>query len=260
MTVYSFEGPQGTGKSSSAVSLAVEEFFKYGAKIISNNHINNIPYQHFNLEWFVDNIATNELEDCVVFLDEAYQYFDSRTSMGKINRLFTYFIVQTRKRGVDLYLCTHNINNIDVRVRQAIDVRGACSFSGEDPCRRCKCKVCGGTKKVDGVKCEACDGKGGTGIIKGDEAYCIACDGGRLKIDCKVCNNTGWAIDVCSRCLGWGSTGMGRVHFLRVRGRGQRRRFQMEIFGPKYWGFYSTRERMPMQQKLLTTIDTMEVV
>lgn len=53
MALYSFEGPQGTGKSQAAIALCIEEYEKNGRKIISNNHINDIPYQHFNLEWFV---------------------------------------------------------------------------------------------------------------------------------------------------------------------------------------------------------------
>lgn len=263
--LYSFEGPQGVGKSMSAISLAVEEYFKNGRKIISNNHINNIPYQHFNLEWFVDNIATNEMEDCVLFLDEAYQYMDSRMSQSKVNRLFTYFIVQTRKRGVDMYICTHHIDNIDLRLRRAIDIRGACSYFGETPCKRCKCKECGGTGKINDATCPYCvNGSGGTGKYKGDEAFCIGCNGtGKALLTeekCKLCEGTGWVQDTCSRCLGWGQTGVGRVHFLRVRGRGQKRRFTMEVFGPKYWGYYSTKERMPMQQRLLTSIDTLEIV
>ena len=40
----------------------------------------------------------------------------------------TYIVAQTRKRGVDLYLCTHHIDAIEKRIRRAVDIRGTCRF------------------------------------------------------------------------------------------------------------------------------------
>jgi hypothetical protein len=83
---------------------------------------------------------------------------DSRTSQSKLNRLFTYFFAQTRKRGVDLYICTQHIDLIDKRLRRAADIRGTCSYIGEDPCKKC-----GGEGKYKEEVCDRCLGYGVTG-------------------------------------------------------------------------------------------------
>lgn len=203
----SLEGVQGTGKTTMAVALAYDEWKKNGTKVISNLHL-NFPYTHFNIEWFLENLTTHEMEDCTLILDEMYQIADSRSSATKLNKLMTYFIVQTRKRGVDVYLCTHHIGNIDLRVRRALDIRGACRYYGEDPCKRCR----------------------GTGEFKGAP---------------------------CDRCKGYGKTGLIRGVFLDKR---IRKRYVVEIFAPNYWHLFDTRERIPLQAKILQGIDTLEVV
>ena len=134
MAIISFEGPQGYGKTLSAVALCWIENQDNKKRIICNNHL-NFDYTHFDLEFFVSNIASNEMENCVLFLDEAYQYLDCRLSQSKMTRLFTYFIVQTRKREVDFYFTTHSLENVDVRLRKAVDIRGACNYEKEKPCK-----------------------------------------------------------------------------------------------------------------------------
>ena len=150
--------PQGTGKTIAALALAYEEMKNNGKKVICNNHL-NFPYTQFSLEYFLEHISDNEMENAVLLLDEAYQYMDSRMSQSKISRVFTYFIVQTRKRGVDLYICTHSLENVDVRLRRAVDIRGVCSYSPEPVCLKCK-----GRKEIkNGEKCDRCNGLGYTG-------------------------------------------------------------------------------------------------
>lgn len=159
-----FEGSQGTGKSLCAVAMAYEQY-ESGRKVISNNHL-NFPYTHFDIAYFVEQMSNQEdqgLENCILLLDEAYQYMDSRLSQTKINKLFTYFIVQTRKRDVDLYVCTHHIDHLDVRLRRAIDCRGVASYYEENPCKKCK-----GVGQKNGDVCPHCLGKGvfGLGLMR----------------------------------------------------------------------------------------------
>ncbi len=105
-----------------------DEAFIPPRKIFCNNHL-NFPYTHFDPQFFLEHAEDQELSDCILLLDEAYIYLDSRTSAAKITKLFTYFIGQTRKRGVDLYVCTHHIDVLDKRLRRAIDIRGNCRFT-----------------------------------------------------------------------------------------------------------------------------------
>lgn len=198
---------QGSGKTTGAVALAYEEHRESGVKVISNDHL-NFDYQHFDIAWFLEHLVDHELEDCILFLDEMYQIADSRSSSTKLNKLFTYFTVQARKRGVDFYVCTHNLDHIDLRLRRAVDVRGACRTYQEKPCKKCH----------------------GSGEYMGKP---------------------------CDRCLGYGEVGETRISFLDRR---LRRRYSLEIFGNKYWHLFNTRERIPLQARILAGIDVMEVV
>ncbi len=208
MAIISLEGTMGSGKSTAAVALGVEDAQETGRKIISNMHINAENYSHFDLKFFIDHIADHELEDCVLILDEMYQLFDSRSSGTKLNKLLTYFFVQTRKRGVDLYICTHHLDHIDKRGRRAVDIRGACRFYPEKPCKKCH-----GAKEYKGQPCD--------------------------------------------RCLGYGESGWVVVNFLDRR---IRRRYSREFFGPAYWHLFATKERIPIQARMIQGIDLAEVV
>jgi len=166
------------------------------------------------------------MEDCILILDEMYQIADSRSSQTKLNKLMTYFIVQTRKRNVDLYLCTHHLDHVDLRLRRAVDIRGACRFYLERPCRKCRCSVCHGTGLVNGLVCTECNGVGGTGKYNGKP---------------------------CDRCMGYGEGGWERISFLDRR---LRRRYSIELWGPMYWHLFNSYERIPMQARILRGIDT----
>jgi len=240
--IISFEGVQGTSKSTAAVAFAYNEYSVNKKRVISNDHLNfpkiegvELP-THFDIAWFIEHLVDGELENCVLFLDEMYQIADSRSSATKLNKLFTYFIVQTRKRGVDLYVCTHHLDHVDLRLRRAVDIRGACRYYPEVPCRKCRCRACGGKGKIDGVNCPECRGIGGTGEYKGEP---------------------------CDRCKGYGELGWSRVNFLDRR---LRRRYTSDdllggpIFGPDYWHMFNTRERIPIQARIIQGIDTSEVV
>ena len=195
----------GSGKTTAAVTMAYEDSKISGRKVISNCHL-NFDYQHFDIAWFLEHIADHEIEDSILILDEMYQIADNRSSQTKLNKLMTYFIVQTRKRGVDLYFCTHSLEYLDLRVRRAVDVRGACR-SYERVCSKCS----------------------GTGAYLGSP---------------------------CMKCLGYGKIGIIRVSFLDRR---LRRRYPWEFVGNDYWHLFNTKERIPLQARILQGIDIVEV-
>jgi len=155
--IVSFEGLMGSGKSLTSTALAHSEYELNHRKVISNNHL-NFPYTFFDLKYFLDHLEDEELNDCVLLLDESYLYLDGRTSSTKLNKLFTYFVVQTRKRGVDMYICIHHIDMIDKRLRRSINVRGTCRYWKEQPCKQCE-----GTGVFKEATCDRCLGYGETG-------------------------------------------------------------------------------------------------
>lgn len=229
--LVTFEGIQGSGKTTAAVAMAVEENKRTGKLIYSNDHLNHKDYRQFDTAVFVEKVVGEELEDMILLTDEMYQMADSRSSASKLNKLWSYFVVQTRKRGVDMYICTHNIENIDIRLRRATDIRGSCRYYPEVPCRKCKCKVCRGTGEVEGhQECPNCQGRGGTGMV-GDQ--------------------------VCDRCYGFGQAGWVKVFFLDRR---LRMRYDLEFYGPAYWKVFNTYQRIPLSARLLEGIDTAEVI
>ncbi len=114
--IVGFIGDIGGGKTA---SLVKEVYIKYlsGRKIFSNIKL-NFPYTHVSQEDLLEMASGGfNLQDGVLVLDEIHIYLDSRTSMSKENRVITYFALQTRKVGVDLYYTTQYINQVDLRLR-----------------------------------------------------------------------------------------------------------------------------------------------
>lgn len=156
--IYLFEGELGCGKSTVAAALCYRDYKKEGRRIISTAHL-NFPFEKFTLEDFVGIMAEEgtPLENCSIWFDEAQQLIDSRDSATKQNKLFTYFFAQARKRRVDVYICTHSIDNLDKRVRRLIQWRGRVHFRDEMPCKKCA-----GVGTFQGQTCERClDSKDG---------------------------------------------------------------------------------------------------
>ena len=236
-TILSMEGIQGSSKSLSACRLLYRDWKVYKKRIISWTHL-NFPYTKFDPKWFLEHINDHEMEDCTLFLDESYILLDSRTSGSKINKLFTYFIVQTRKRGVDLVVATHHLDILDKRLRRAVDIRGTCNYFKEKPCRAC----------LD-TPTFAKNGKG----------VCTECRGWQkdpvFDEVCKTCGGTGEG-PLCPKCLGYTEkngpteemavTGTARVSFFNRR---TLKHSFMRLHGPRWFWAYDTEERVPFLQK-----------
>jgi len=220
--ITTFEGVMGSGKTLTAVALACSEHYQNGKKIISNIHL-NFPYINFDMQYFMEHIQDQQLNNCVTLLDEAGQYLDARRGQSKTNILWTYYTVQTRKRGVDLYACFHHIDQMDKRFRRQVDVRGTCTYDKEDPCTKCGGE---GRAKKGNVECPACN-KNGDGINP----------------QCGFCKGTG---EVCPRCLGYGVTGWATTRFLNYN---NNKRSRVKVFGPAFFGMYNTEEIVPFTGK-----------
>ena len=113
-----------------------QELYQCSAQVCQVNgtsEIERVPFTFLNVEEFYNIFRRADqgemiLNDSLFLLDEAYLFMDARTSGSKINRLFNAFTFQTRKRGVDLYITTHDVTRLDRRVRSAIDLRISCRY------------------------------------------------------------------------------------------------------------------------------------
>ena len=126
------EGPMGSGKTLSATAFAIIDYYELGRKIVANYHLQGLDFTYFSYEQFVEWMKCNEtLNDTSVILDEGYLFADSRMSQSGLSKLFTYFMLQTRKRGVDLYITTQQFRNVDIRIRMNANVRGICRYNAK---------------------------------------------------------------------------------------------------------------------------------
>lgn len=110
-------GQQGSGKTLFLVREGYKGFQR-GMKIYSNF---KLGFPHTLLD-FKDIVESN-LQNAIVILDEAHLWgLNSRDAMSKKNKLITsQFLVQCRKQGVLLYVCSQYLRQLDVRVRENAD-------------------------------------------------------------------------------------------------------------------------------------------
>lgn len=120
MPIYAVIGGIGSGKTLTATYLCYKGCLN-GRKIYTN-----IGFR-FKSEKLSKSFFTNysesgkQINDCIVFLDEAYIYLDSRMGMTEMNKTLSYFILQTRKKNVTLIITTQHIGQVDLRLRNNLD-------------------------------------------------------------------------------------------------------------------------------------------
>lgn len=116
------EGNVGTGKTLLSVILC---FFANlnKKKIVCNFHLKGIKYELLDIKKFL----RQGYENALIIIDEAYVYFESRTSMSLDNRLSSYILFQSRKKGIDIVLTFQLLRSIDIRFRELIDIYIKCN-------------------------------------------------------------------------------------------------------------------------------------
>jgi hypothetical protein len=284
--IVSLEGPMGSGKTCTATALAYTEYIKNGKKVLANYHM-NFPFQYMDHNYWLAHLQDDVLQNCVIVLDEGYLESDSRLGMGRMQRLWTYFYAQTRKRDVVMYIPMLHIDEVDKRLRRKVDIRGTVTPNEQLPCRNCVglkesdprygsgkvkmgkgyCSTCGGQGKILSTKevvCLQCQGTGMTQIekIEGvkEDISCMKCEGkGKLVVGgdeaaivCPTCAGTGKG-DVCPKCLGYGKTGTYTTRFVDFRRTqswyGRKRIKTIKVIGPAFWPLYDTLELVPFTAK-----------
>lgn len=107
-------GDLGSGKTLFMTLLGYILYNK-GYNIMANYHL-NFPYQPINLQ------KIEELNKCAILIDELHIFIDSRRSMSKFNQKFSYFILQTRKRGIIFIYTSQFKRSVDLRIRDITDI------------------------------------------------------------------------------------------------------------------------------------------
>lgn len=122
--IIGITGKIGSGKTLLASYLA-NEGHKDGQTIISNYRL-KIPHQLITLPDIEDYANKHSsLKKCMLILDEAQTILDCRQSIK--NRIMSYFILQTRKRDVDIVFTSQQFWNVEKRLRENTDYVLVCS-------------------------------------------------------------------------------------------------------------------------------------
>ena len=105
-------GSLGSGKT---LLLTILGYYS-DKKVVANFHL-NYDYEEFSMDKFVNARYSN----CVLLMDEAYVYLESRLSMSEKNRATSYILFQSRKKNLNLYLTMQLRSTIDIRFRTLAD-------------------------------------------------------------------------------------------------------------------------------------------
>ena len=233
MNIYSFEGPQGNGKSTTLAMLASWWQVMEDRKIISNMPL-NIPYVKFSLEYLKEHLYDDVIGDCVVVWDEANQLCDAHAEASHVNSIIEVFTGSVRKRKVDLLISSHDLTYLGRRLRIHILKSGVRAYSRcekEKPCRKCK-----GTGIWHDETCDMCLGYSDRDIPR-DERTFVA------HIKATLYNrNQNWI-------------------FLPVGDKGfetNAKRIPMEYIGNYYFHFFDSASKVSMRQSRLDRMETAE--
>ena len=124
--IICFIGGIGSGKTLSAVAYA--RAHKKGKTVYSNIPLKFkhkiITAQYLN-DWSKDKKQFNNV---IMLLDEGYLLFDSRRSQRKKSIENTHFILQSRKKNVDILITAQSFRQLDVRVRDNVYYVIECKF------------------------------------------------------------------------------------------------------------------------------------
>ena len=109
-------GGMGSGKTLVMTKLLNDEHKE--KKLIYTNYDLNFPHKIISQDDILNySDSKTELFRCAIGLDEIYLYIDSRQSGTKRNRIYSYFMLQTNKRDVNLYYTAQNWHTVEKRFR-----------------------------------------------------------------------------------------------------------------------------------------------
>jgi hypothetical protein len=110
------DGYCGSGKTLFLTAMASITDKKKG--IYSNYFLDLQNYKEFSVSEFVNGNYNN----CIVLLDEAYNYLDNRLSMDMRHRFMSYMLFQSRKKEVEIVCSVQLLQTLDNRFRNLADI------------------------------------------------------------------------------------------------------------------------------------------
>jgi len=120
--IIGIEGGLGSGKTL-YMTKCLSDDSKNGYYVKANYGLN---FEHDKLDVLELMESSPELQDVAIGLDEITVFMDCRKSVSKMNRLISYFILQTRKRNVSLYYTTQDFNMVDLRLINHTHIQVIC--------------------------------------------------------------------------------------------------------------------------------------
>jgi len=133
--LYGFEGGLGSGKTVGCVRYIKKDSNK-DLPILSNIDLYDIEYNILDVDKMLQNEYNKvELYNVSILIDEITLYMDCRLSTTKQNRVFSYFVLQSRKNGVNVYYTTQDFGMTDKRLYNFTHIYVLCEmiFPNEEP-------------------------------------------------------------------------------------------------------------------------------
>lgn len=113
----------------------IKEKSKYNPEEIivkANYELKIDNFQFFGIEDLIKLIKAIEIGDepelsnCILILDEIWSYLESRMGKSKVERLMTYFIMQSAKIDVQIIYTSQLDSMADIRLRSLANVKVTC--------------------------------------------------------------------------------------------------------------------------------------
>lgn len=120
--VVGIEGLKGSGKTLLLTILLFREYLK-GKKVYTNYKV-FFPHEIIDVKKLV--ALDEQLTDCVIGISELQMICDARRHGNKQNILMSYFVLQSRHRGVNFYYDTQFDRQVDIRISENTDINIIC--------------------------------------------------------------------------------------------------------------------------------------
>lgn len=116
MAIIGIEGGLGDGKTVYMTRLIHKDIVNNPSlPLLSNYHFFHIDFEYIESEKIKD-ILKQKKKFFDIAIDEITVWADCRRGMNDLNLLLSYFVLQSRKRGVNMYYTTQDFDMVEGRI------------------------------------------------------------------------------------------------------------------------------------------------